>query len=53
MCEGDLTPEELRRRMRGDPQAGRGNVYNVGCMMPWMDYAPRTLDDLILALDGK
>lgn len=45
--------ERCKAQMRADPQAGRGNVYNVGCMMPWMDYAPRTLDDLILALDGK
>ncbi len=24
-----------------------GNWINVGCMMPWMDYTPRTLDELI------
>ena len=23
------------------------NMYNVGCMMPWMDYTPRTLDEII------
>lgn len=23
------------------------NMYNVGCMMPWMDYTPRTLDWII------
>ena len=22
-------------------------MYNVGCMMPWMDYTPRTLDEII------
>lgn len=22
---------------------------NVGCMMPWMDYTPRTLDEIIEA----
>lgn len=24
-----------------------GNFINVGCMMPWMDYTPRTLDEII------
>lgn len=24
-----------------------GQIYNVGCMMPWMDYTPRTLDEII------
>lgn len=24
-----------------------GNIINVGCMMPWMDYTPRTLSDII------
>ena len=24
-----------------------GNWINVGCMMPWMNYTPRTLDELI------
>lgn len=23
------------------------NMYNVGCMMPYMDYTPRTLEDII------
>lgn len=23
------------------------NIINVGCMMPWMNYAPRTLDEII------
>ena len=25
----------------------RGNFINVGCMMPYMDYTPRTLDEII------
>ncbi len=25
----------------------RGNIYNVGCMIPWMGYIPRTLDEII------
>jgi calcineurin-like phosphoesterase family protein len=24
-----------------------GNIYNVGCMMPWMNYIPRTLEEII------
>ncbi|MBQ3815422.1 MAG: hypothetical protein II836_05145, partial [Clostridia bacterium] len=24
-----------------------GNWINVGCMMPWMDYTPQTLDRII------
>lgn len=24
-----------------------GNIYNVGCMMPWMNYFPQTLDEII------
>jgi calcineurin-like phosphoesterase family protein len=24
-----------------------GNIYNVGCMTPWMNYTPRTLDEII------
>ncbi len=24
-----------------------GNWINVGCMMPWMDYTPQTLDEII------
>ena len=25
------------------------NCYNVGCMTPWMDYCPRTLDEILAA----
>ena len=25
----------------------KGNIYNVGCMMPWMNYTPQTLDEII------
>ena len=27
--------------------AGFGNIYNVGCMMPYMGYTPRTLDEIL------
>lgn len=30
----------------------RGQLINVGCMMPWMGYTPRTLDYLINKLDN-
>ena len=23
------------------------HMYNVGSMMPWMDYTPRTLDEIL------
>lgn len=28
-----------------------GQIYNVGCMMPWMQYTPRTLDEIIKRWD--
>ena len=28
-----------------------GQIYNVGCMMPWMEYTPRTLDEIITRWD--
>lgn len=39
--------DAFKRAVRADPRAGLGNIYNVGCMMPWMDYTPRTLDEII------
>jgi len=27
-------------------------MYNVGCMMPYMDYTPRTLDEILLAMEA-
>lgn len=30
-----------------DLQAIPMRMYNVGCMMPWMNYTPRTLDEII------
>ena len=27
----------------------RGQIYNVGAMMPWINYTPRTLDEIIIA----
>lgn len=42
--------EQLRREVKAScTQDGfaRGNFINVGCMMPWMDYTPRTLKEII------
>lgn len=38
--------QELRRT-RSSPSDSWGNVYNVGCMMPYMGFTPRTLDEII------
>ena len=46
---------DLRARLRnscGEPGYNRGQFYNVGCMMPWINYTPRTLDEII-AEDAK
>lgn len=40
--------ELWRAQVRADPRGGCANVYNVGCMMPWMDYTPRTLDEILV-----
>lgn len=42
--------ERLRKEVKAScTQDGfaRGNFINVGCMTPWMDYTPRTLDNII------
>ena len=31
--------------------ANAGQIYNVGCMLPWMGYTPRTLDEIIKRWD--
>ncbi len=28
-------------------------MYNVGAMMPWMNYTPRTLDEILAACEDK
>lgn len=28
---------------------GRGNLYNVGCMCPWINYTPRTIEEIVNA----
>ena len=42
--------QELRKGYQsntGTHAANCGQIYNVGCMMPWMQYTPRTLDEII------
>ena len=38
---------EIRKQRVADSAGNYGNIINVGCMMPYMDYTPRTLDELI------
>lgn len=38
--------KELRSNKK-DAGCSYGNIINVGCMMPWMDYTPRTLDEIL------
>lgn len=37
---------EIKKRI-GEVGHPLGNFINVGCMMPYMDYTPKTLDDII------
>ena len=43
--------ENLRYQIENDPyERSAKNLcqfYNVGCMMPWMNYRPRTLDEIV------
>lgn len=42
--------EEIRRHIiesRTERHHARGNFINVGCMMPWMGYHPRTLEQIL------
>ena len=43
--------QELRGAVQSDPatdhSAHRGQIYNVGVMMPYMSYTPRTLDEIL------
>ena len=42
---------EIRKKRTQDGIGNYGNIINVGCMMPYMDYTPRTLDELIKGVD--
>jgi calcineurin-like phosphoesterase family protein len=56
-AENDLLEKwtkELRDAYRsgfGTHAANCGQIYNVGCMLPWMQYCPRTLDEIIKRWD--
>ena len=42
--------EKYRSDMRANYSGGADNkarIINVGCMMPWMYYTPRTLDEIL------
>ncbi len=40
--------ESIRQQTKESGGDGpRGQIYNIGCMMPWMDYTPRTLDEIV------
>ena len=39
-------------RQRPEDGASIGQVINVGCMMPYMHYCPRTLDEIIRGREG-
>lgn len=41
--------DELRRD-RNQREGNCGNIINVGCMMPYMDYMPRTIEELVAAV---
>lgn len=38
--------EETKRRLI-EKHGAMCQMYNVGCMMPYMDYTPRTLDEIV------
>lgn len=47
--EQDFT-EKWTKELRDTKQSNSdncGNIINVGCMMPWINYTPRTLDEII------
>ena len=38
---------EKNENFWGDAPANLAQAYNVGCMMPWINYTPQTLDQII------
>ena len=39
--------ELIRRTKDGGDHRAVGNWFNVGCMLPWIQYAPKTLDEIL------
>lgn len=38
---------KMVKEEKSDPYDNCGNIYNVGCMMPYMNFFPRTLDEIL------
>lgn len=53
LCEPRKTGRAYRRKMRKhlmeELYTTPCQMFNVGAMIPWMDYTPRTLDEIIAA----
>ena len=41
------------KTLKGYTDCPEAKAYNVGCMIPYMDYTPRTLKEIITAHDNK
>ena len=39
-----------RERRTREGRGSCGNIVNVGCMLPYMDYTPRTLEEILAAV---
>lgn len=46
-AENDCLEKLIQELREGSGVPNCGQIYNVGCMMPWMQYTPRTLDEII------
>lgn len=45
--------EKIQEQYDGVTHLNRGQLIHVGCMMPWMNYIPRTIDYLVDKFDKK
>lgn len=39
--------KEIKNKINKDTASPLGNFINVGCMMPWIYYTPRTIEEII------
>ena len=44
-CLREMNTEEFFDRRRGDKVF---RAYNVGCMLPYMNYEPKTLEEIVM-----
>lgn len=44
---------ERDKRLMKEQHGHKCQMYNVGAMMPWMDYTPRTLEQIIFSNEGN